>query len=63
MVELMLIVCLANQPDKCETIYNVTPGPVDMMQCLFQGPKEALKWAADHQGYVVKRWRCGQPRA
>ena len=34
-----------------------------MMQCLFNGQKQAARWAEDHPAYIVKRWRCGQPRA
>ena len=63
MIELMLLVCLMAQPDRCEEIYLREEGPVSMMQCLFNGPKQAARWAEDHPGYVVKRWRCGQPRA
>ncbi|MFO1039861.1 MAG: hypothetical protein U1E45_23715 [Geminicoccaceae bacterium] len=63
MIELLLIVCLQSQPDKCEEIY-LTPGqPVSIMQCMFNGAKQAALWAKDHPGYVVKRWNCGEPRA
>ncbi len=63
MLELALIVCLANAPAKCQTIYLREGGPVSMMQCLFNGAKQAAKWAEEHPGYVVKRWNCGQQRA
>jgi hypothetical protein len=33
------------------------------MQCLFNGAKQAAKWAEEHPGYVVKRWNCGHPKA
>lgn len=63
MIELMLLVCLAGQPDKCEDIYLASDGPTDIMQCLYGGQQRAVQWAREHPGYVVKRWRCGQPRA
>jgi hypothetical protein len=63
LLELVLIVCLAKEPDKCQTVYLREDGPVSMMQCLFNGPKQAAKWAEQNPGYVVKRWNCGQPRA
>ena len=63
MLELVLIVCLSAAPDRCQTIYLREDGPVSMMQCLFNGAKQATKWAEEHPGYVVKRWNCGQPRA
>jgi hypothetical protein len=62
--ELVLIVCLSAQPDRCEEIYlREEAGAGSMMQCLFNGPKQAARWADEHPGYVVKKWRCGQPRA
>lgn len=63
MVELVLIVCLIAAPDKCETIYLRQDAPVSMMQCLFNGAKQAALWAEEHPGYAVKRWNCGLPRA
>lgn len=63
MLELVLIVCLSDSPDKCETVYLRETRPVSMMQCLFNGAKQAAKWAEEHPGYVVKRWNCGYPRA
>jgi hypothetical protein len=63
LLELVLIVCLNTAPDKCETIYLRERQPASMMQCLFNGAKEAAKWAEEHPGYVVKRWTCGQQRA
>ena len=63
MLELVLIVCLSAKPDKCETIYLRDPGPGSMMQCLYNGAKQAAKWAEEHPGYVVRRWNCGYSRA
>jgi acyl-ACP thioesterase len=63
MIELVLIVCLNAQPDKCETIYMRQDVPVSMMQCLFNGAKQAAAWAENHPGWIVKRWNCGAPRA
>ena len=61
MIELPLLVCLAAQPDRCQEVYLRQDGPVDIMQCLFNGQKQAIQWGEEHPGYVVKRWRCGQP--
>lgn len=63
LLELVLIVCLSAEPDRCQTIYLREGGPGSMMQCLFNGAKQAAKWAEEHPGYVVRRWTCGQPRA
>ena len=63
MLELVLIVCLSAQPDRCEQIYLVEETAPNMMQCLMSGPTQAAKWAETHPGYVVRRWTCGRPRA
>ena len=63
MLELILIVCLSGEPERCETIYLRQDQPASMMQCLFNGAKQAAQWAEEHPGYRVKRWSCGQPRA
>lgn len=62
-MELVLIVCLSSAPERCEQIYLRQDMPVSMMQCLFNGAKQAARWAEEHPGYVVKRWSCGHPRA
>lgn len=62
MFELLLLVCLAKEPARCEEIY-LAPEGGGMMQCLANGQFQATRWAEEHPGYVVKRWRCGQPRA
>ena len=62
-IELVLIVCLTNAPGKCDTVYLRQDGPASMMQCLFNGAKQAAKWAEEHPGYVFRRWNCGHPRA
>ena len=63
MIELVLIVCLSSAPDRCETKYLRQDAPVSMMQCLFNGAKQAAAWAEEHPDYVVRRWTCGHPRA
>lgn len=63
MFELVLIVCLIAAPERCEEIYLREEASGSMMQCLFNGPKQAARWAETHEGWFVKRWRCGLPQA
>ena len=37
--------------------------PGSMMQCMVDGQKQAAEWLEEHPGYILKRWRCGEPTA
>jgi hypothetical protein len=63
LIELVLIVRLSSAPERCEQIYLRQEVPVSMMQCLFNGAKQAARRTEDHPGYMVKRWNYGHPRA
>ena len=63
MLQLVLIVCLMAKPDRCEEVYLAMQAPGSMMQCMVDGQKQAAEWLEEHPGYVLKRWRCGEPRA
>ncbi len=63
MYELILIVCLLEEPQRCEEIYLRSGAVGSMVQCLMNGPMQAAKWAETNEGWVVKRWTCGPPQA
>ena len=61
MIELVLIVCLANDPEQCKDIHltyaeeNATP-----TQCLMRGQPQIAEWINEHPKiWTVKRWYCG----
>jgi hypothetical protein len=59
MIELVLLVCLASDPNSCREeglIYsaeNLTP-----MQCIMQAPPQMAKWVGEHPGWKVAKWTC-----
>ena len=60
MIELVVAVCLIDQPERCKDVHlnfaaeNVTP-----QQCMQYGQMEMAKWIGDHPGYRIMKWRCG----
>jgi hypothetical protein len=34
-----------------------------MMQCLYNGAKQAAEWLETHSDYLIQRWSCGYTRA
>lgn len=61
MIELVVAVCMIDQPSHCRDVYlnfeaeNVTP-----QQCMMYGQMEMAKWIGDHPGYRIMKWRCGR---
>jgi hypothetical protein len=59
MLELVVSVCLADDPSRCKDVSlvymaeNVTP-----MQCMMMSQVEIAKWAEGHPKWVAKRWSC-----
>jgi hypothetical protein len=61
MIELILTICAINGTDQCveQRLQFVSQGSV--MQCMMQAPPYVAKWAAEHPGYRVAKWRCAYP--
>ena len=64
MLELVMTACLLAQPAKCQTVYpSFAPPSASMMQCLYEGQLQAVRWAEQHPKWHVVRWSCGEPEA
>lgn len=63
MVELVLLVCVIAEPEKCEEILPPFQQPMTVNECLHQGPLVAARWSRTHPDWQVKGWVCGGPRA
>jgi hypothetical protein len=63
MIELVLIVCLANAPDQCKDVHlTYADEYATPMQCLMQGQPQIAQWIVEHPPiWRVKRWWCGHP--
>jgi len=60
MIELVVAVCMIDQPSQCKDVYlNFEGDSVTPQQCMMNGQIAMAEWAADHPNYVIKKWRCG----
>jgi hypothetical protein len=63
MYELVIIACLIAHPARCEEFVLPVDGAAGIMQCMREGELELARWSADRPDWVIRRWRCGLPRA
>jgi len=72
MIELVVAVCLIDQPSQCKDVYLNFEGPgiseganisqgasVTPQQCMMNGQMEMAKWIGEHPNWQIKKWRCG----
>lgn len=63
MIELVMTVCLAAQPNDCRQVrFGHVEGIMDQLSCRRMGMLEAARWAGDHPTWIIKSYRCGPPR-
>ena len=58
MLALVLSACLTNEPTVCRDYKIPIQADVDAMTCMAQAPPHFAKWAEEHPGWQVMRWRC-----
>jgi hypothetical protein len=62
MIELVFTVCLISSPDTCRErahqLFNLTP-----VACMMKASPYLARWAGEHPGWMVTRWRCRTPGA
>lgn len=60
MIELVIAVCMIDQPSQCKDVYlNFEAEAVTPQQCMMNGQMEMAKWLDEHPNYSIKKWRCG----
>mgnify|MGYP001405325946 FL=1 len=60
MIELVVAVCMIDQPSQCKDVYlNFEGESVTAQQCALNGQMEMAKWIGDHPSWQIKKWRCG----
>lgn len=60
MIELAMLVCLADQPSQCkDVLLNFEGDSVTPQQCMMSGQMEMAKWIGEHPNWQIKKWRCG----
>jgi len=60
MIDLVLIVCLANAPQQCKDVYlSQAEEFFSPLQCMMQGQPHIARWIGDNPPiWTVKRWYC-----
>lgn len=56
MITLILVVCLAGQPDTCKEIE--APADLSLTQCMLFGQPIAAEMLKDMPKYELKAWKC-----
>jgi hypothetical protein len=61
MVDLILRVCLAAQPNNCRDEHLLFESRGSLFQCMILAPTEIAKWSAEHPALKIIRWKCATP--
>lgn len=60
MIELVVSVCMIDQPSRCKDVrLNFEAETVTANQCMMYGQFEMAKWAGDHPNWTIQKWHCG----
>ncbi len=58
MLAIVLSACLTNDPNVCRDYKIPIDANIDAMTCMAEAPPHFAKWAEEHPGWQVTRWRC-----
>jgi len=58
MLSIILSACLANDPNVCKEYRISIDSNLDTMQCVVNAPPFFARWAEEHPGWKITRWRC-----
>jgi len=63
MLELVMVFCLAAQPDRCIEQRQVLDETQARTECLSGAETRAIDYLRTHPGWQLARWRCerGKP--
>lgn len=60
MIELVVAVCLIDQPSHCKDVFlNFEAEAATPQQCMMNGQMHMAEWLGEHPGWQIKKWRCG----
>jgi hypothetical protein len=60
MIELVVAVCMVDQPSRCRDVtLNFEGESVSAEQCMTNGQIEMAKWAGEHPNWTIQKWHCG----
>ncbi len=58
MIELILVVCLAGDPQTCREERPPIEAPASAMACMVQGQQIAAQWVEEHPKWKLSAWKC-----
>jgi hypothetical protein len=58
MLAIVLSACLTSDPNVCRDYKIPIDADIDAMTCMMEAPPHFAKWAEEHPGWQVARWRC-----
>lgn len=62
MIELVLVYCLTDAPDRCLERREALVPPVNMMSCTMRAQNSAQEYVQAHPLYRLSAWRCEQDK-
>ena len=58
MIELVLVFCLSDTPDRCTEKREAFTEYANPMQCTMSAQQHAQEYLAAHPRYMLAKWRC-----
>jgi hypothetical protein len=58
MLAIIISACLVHEPNVCKDYKVPLMFDVSSEMCMLHAPPHFAKWAEDHPGWQIKRWRC-----
>lgn len=58
MIILAMVICLANEPNKCKDVNLQFTENISKSQCYMRAQIELAKWSSDHPNYTIQRFSC-----
>ena len=59
MIELIVAVCMIDQPSRCKDVtLTFEAESITRQQCVMYGQFEMAKWVGEHPNWVIQEWTC-----
>lgn len=63
MLAIIISACLISDPNVCKNHKIPLLSGIDSNQCALFAPAHFGKWASEHPGWRITKWRCGSASA
>ncbi len=58
MITIIISACLISDPGTCKDYRIPLEADIDETKCAYFAPPHFGKWADEHPGWTIKKWRC-----